>query len=198
MRVNYWVTVIQHLKPKFHNCLVISAFMFFVSIMQAAYLVIMKYWNVLSNSHPLFLNESIKPLLLSINYRTTGHFSLLFLREVSFFSSLSSSSWASCSSETFLFRVAGLGWIHLLSFHCSGRKQEVYRPILGAEVLLPYWCSDCCWHWYSWCGLLTELAGATEKDGEQVQMAWVSFLPQRAKILPWLLIFSCFPTGSSV
>lgn len=43
MRLNYCVIVIQHLKPKFHNCLVISAFMFFVSIMQAAHLVIMKY-----------------------------------------------------------------------------------------------------------------------------------------------------------
>lgn len=54
MRLNYWVIVIQYLKPKFHNCLVISAFMFFVSIMQAAHLVIMKYWKVLSNAHPRF------------------------------------------------------------------------------------------------------------------------------------------------
>lgn len=43
MRLNYRVIVIQYLKPKFHNCLVISAFMFFGSIMQAAHLVIMKY-----------------------------------------------------------------------------------------------------------------------------------------------------------
>lgn len=39
-RLNYCVIVSQHLKPKFHNCLVISAFMF--RIMQAAHLVIMK------------------------------------------------------------------------------------------------------------------------------------------------------------
>lgn len=43
MRLNYCVIVIQRLKPKFHNRLVISAFKFFVSIMQAAHLVIMKY-----------------------------------------------------------------------------------------------------------------------------------------------------------
>lgn len=43
MRLNNCIIVIQHLKLKFHNCLVISAFMFFVSIMQAAHLVIMKY-----------------------------------------------------------------------------------------------------------------------------------------------------------
>lgn len=43
MRLNNCIIVIQHLKLKFHNCLVISAFMFFDSIMQAAHLVIMKY-----------------------------------------------------------------------------------------------------------------------------------------------------------
>lgn len=53
-RLNYRVIVIQYLKPRFHNCLVISAFMFFVSIMQAAHLVIMKYWKVLSKAHPRF------------------------------------------------------------------------------------------------------------------------------------------------
>jgi len=88
MRLNYCVTVIQHLNPKFHNCLVISALMFFVSIMQAAHLGIMKYGNVLSNAHPLFLNELVKPLLLSINYGTIGHFPLLKRAEPFFFSFL--------------------------------------------------------------------------------------------------------------
>lgn len=182
MRLNYCVIVIQHLKPKFHNCLVISPFMFFVSIMQAAYLVIMKYWNVLSNAHPLFLNESIKPLLLSFNYRTTGHFSLLFLKGVSFF---------------FLFFLQVLGpaaplrpfcsmWTYL-SFTALGfflplrRKQEVCGLILGAKVLLPCWCSDCCWHWCSWCDLLTRLAEATEKDGNMSRWGDFPSFPKELK-----------------
>lgn len=101
-----------------------------------------------------------------------GHFPLK--KSWAFFV-FSSSSWASCSSETFLFHMARPEWTYPLSFtalsFATWDKAGGLWPNLrgrGLALLKQFQLVLCCfWPWCGWCDLPSRLTEASGKDGNR-------------------------------